>query len=396
MKILGMLFVSLAIAGAAPLEEEVVKLVANYDKLEGYQATYEAMTQDGKKGIFEVGIDFKSGWAYVTADLRERDGKVIQRSRQWATGDGQFVMAVNNEVTVYKGFGNLGSRFEELANLLNKDDKARPVRLVLSAHLTKAGAATAIGVGIGRPDWLKNLKAIQANDEKQVQFDWGEGGLITVDRETGLLLGQEIEVEGGKRTVQVVEWKKNPGAKAISSRMQVPLEDAPRRDLAETGMSKQLLRKVFQEFVMESGRNEKLDIKPYLAEIEDDFVTFLEGEKLDGAPFGNEKKLFTFIDQFVQKIQAMAEKKGQEIEAIAIFRDARFRNLLETQATGILRAKAPGRVKELVLRDLLGGELKSEGRQSEVLARRAVEDFLERSYFRARVRKSIQNYLKQE
>jgi hypothetical protein len=124
-------------------------------------------------------------------------------------------------------------------------------------------------------------------NDQQVEFDWGELGLITLDRKTGLLMAQEIAMAEGKRTVELIEWKKNPGAKAISSRMQLPFKDAPRRDLVETGMSKQLLRWVFQELVTESGKNKNLEIKPYLAEIEDGFVTFLQKEKLEAIPFGD-------------------------------------------------------------------------------------------------------------
>jgi hypothetical protein len=393
MKTLGMFLVSFAIAGADRLEEEGDKLVANYEKLEGYQATYEAMTQDGKKGIFEVGIDFKSGWAYVTSDLQGVDGKVVQRSEQWATGEGQFVMAVNGEVVVYEGLVNLGKRYDELITLLGKNANASPFKLSLSAHLTRQEIATAIGVGVTRPTWLKNLEAIQSLNEKQMQFVWGEGGIITVDRETGLLMAQEITVEGGKRTMKVVERKNNPGAKAISSRMQLPLKDAPRRDFAETGMSKQLLRKVFQEFVIQSGKKKEPELGPYLAKIEDDFITFLEGEKLDGVALGNEAALFDAFDEFVQKLQAMAAKDGRKIGAAAILTDVKFRNLLETQATELINKKAPPQIKGLLLKDLLGGDLKTEGRQSEILARRKIEEFLERCYYRARVRKSIGRYL---
>ena len=59
MKIFGIYFALILVSGADPLEEEVAKLNAQFSKLEGYQVTYEAVTQEGKKGIFEVGVDFE-------------------------------------------------------------------------------------------------------------------------------------------------------------------------------------------------------------------------------------------------------------------------------------------------------------------------------------------------
>jgi hypothetical protein len=394
MKILGIFCSLILLAGAERLEEEVAKLTTEYHKLEGYQISYDGLTQDGKKGVFKAGVDFKSGWAYSIMDVQDEDGMPLMRSEQWSTGEGDFVMVQNGKAVVYEGFGKMQTRFDELKKLLSKKAEPSEWKLSLSLHLTRDRVQTSIASGSSKPAWLENHLAIKASNEDEIELDWGENGIITVDRKSGLMMSQEIVVAGGQRTLKVIDWKKNPGEEAIAASMQVALDGAPRRDIAELGMFQDLLLKVFQQFILESGKlKNEGELEALLEKIEDDFVEFLKGEPFDEAPFGPDETLFKAFDLFVEQVQEKAEEKGQKVETHAILSNAKLRRTLETSLAKSLLKKAPPEAKEKILKQLLGSDLKARERQ-EIAARRTIHAFLIQSFVKTKISRAIDSHLK--
>ncbi len=397
MKFLAILFILLTPAWADQLEEEVEKLATNFEKLEGYQASYEAETQDGKKGLFEVGVDFKSGWAYLILDFKKKDGTPLHRMEQWATGEGELIIKGNDEATVYEGLGKLMERLNAFQKLFKKEGEFRPFQISAMTYLTEDQASTTVGLGKVRPAWLKNIDAVVDSDDEKVRLDWGKNGIITVDRKNGFLNHQEIIVEGGKRTLKLVKWKKNPGAAAIAKRFTPPLEDVPRKDIVESGMSKDLLRISFQIFLVESAKpgSRREDLDEFLKVKEEEFVTYLGSEPLDGPELLKKEQMMETFEKVLDGALKSAEKRGKKIDPAVAFQDVKFRNNVEiTFAEGLVK-NIPPAFKMIIQKTLFGERLQAEG-VIQVATRKIIEDFLEKCYFRAMVRRTAEDFFKEK
>lgn len=395
MKTLGFLVAFTLAAFAQDLEKSLDELQAQHRKLEGYLATYKSVSEKGKQALIETGIDHKSGWAFVQISFKDAEGTATGNIEMWVTEDGDYIVKEDENIARFEGFGKLAARLEELRLIISKDGEVSPSSIAIVVLLEEKNIDCGISFSTRAPRWLTGPeKLLQANDD-EVTVSWENYGKITIDRTSGLIKLQELELEGGKRTLKLVDWKKNPGAKAVSERMNIPLEAAIRKNIGDSGLSQKLIRGVFQQLLEETAKLDEggKDYEEFLAKLEDKFVTYLEGESLGRVPFFKQELSFIAIDHFVEKVQALAVDKGQEIEAAAIFGDARFRNKFENDFASGLIKRAPEKMKPFFLNDLLGGELKVNGRK-QIEARKQTEKFLEKAYYRARIRSDIKDYFK--
>jgi len=394
MKIIGAFIGILTLAQAAPLEDELHKLSAQYEQLEGYQTSYEIQTPNGTSGSFKVGVDFASGWAYAKQKIQDKDGKILQDSQQWSTEEGHIIVKSGAELIVFEGFDQLSERFGKLSTLILNNNEAPLLRIAISSHITAKGGEFGISLGKNEPGWLKGITELSSIKDQKAHLDWGENGSIIVDQKTGLLLSQEIIVEKGKRVMKATDSKINPGAEAISSLFDLKIENAARRDLAEMGMSKKLLRDTCNKIITLFRDDKDAQLAPYLEKIEDGLVEFLKEEPLKKAPLTPEAKLFGAFDTIIEKIQIAAVEKGHQLAPKVIIADPNIKKKIEETITKTIRDRNIPHLEQALLADLLGGELTARGR-GEIEARKKLRALLEKCYHRAFTSRALDLYLKQ-
>ncbi|YCM43074.1 hypothetical protein V2O64_17335 [Verrucomicrobiaceae bacterium 227] len=380
-------------AHAGELEDQIAVLRTNYESLEGYWAKYEARTETGKNATFEQGADFASGWAFVRLELRDPLGKVVESNEQWSTGEGDYIMRRNGDVLVFTGLGSLGDRFNKLRQLFKKDEKIAPMNMAPNCHLTKTGVNSAIGFSTKGLEWFSNVVGLLDTDEKTTTLNWGEHGTIVLDQTSGLLLSQTIQLEDGAREMKQVDWKKNPGAKMISSRMTINLDGANKKELAGQGMGRKMLGTLLQELINGTDKNPALgnDLQEFMDERQDAINDYLSEEVLEGVPFPKKEALFNLIENFSVKALEKLEQDGKAIPEEQLFQHAGFQKTLVTILAEGLRKQAKGINREKHVEDALAGPLVAESETAKA-AKTLIEDSIEKAYFHHKLSKALEAY----
>ena len=395
MKALSIFLVIAGFASAQEPTDTLEELQNQYDKLKGYEARYEATTEKGNTAVFEIGVDFKSGWAFLKNEVKDKAGRTLKKSQQWSTDEKLIILEEGNKTIVFEGLGDLGERFTDLQKLFDPDQESSLARITPSAYLTKTGASIGVGFNATAPSWLVEPDKIIASDEKEIQFDWGQHGVITVSRETGLIIKQEISLDEGRRTLKMVELKKNTGPESVAKHFNIEIEGAPRKQIGELEINRGMLRQVFQNLInqMSTQKNGAKNLETLLEQLEDRFVTYLQGEPLDQAKLFEEKEFIDYIGTLTKSLQEKAKESGHEIAGSAFLKHPQFSKIIERRIAETILEKSSNEESQKILNELLGGELQARGRKGKNI-RRSVLEFLELSYYRIKVQDAMKGYLK--
>ncbi len=230
MKLPGFFLIFFHLVQVARGEEELKAIIqelrANFDQLEGYQATYESKTETGKTATLRQGDDYESGWAYTISELRDSDGTPLGRQETWSTGGDQYLVKSGEEFYQFNGILRLIEQVQQFTRALKLDPSLPKFNRFSSSHLTSTHVFFGILVSSRGPAWLTNIERLVSATDKEVTLDWGELGNITVDRQSGLLTSQTIKVKEGVREMKLTKWVKNPGKEPIAALMKLDPEKA--------------------------------------------------------------------------------------------------------------------------------------------------------------------------
>lgn len=392
---LAIAFIPAMAARASELDDTLKALDDRFEKLEGYEATYEAKTSDGNIGNISIGVDFKSGWAYLLSELKDGEGNIIQKGEQWATSDGLYLIQSGDRLAVFDGFGELGKKFDGLARALAPDKKIVPSRVKPNFYLDRTGIQMGIGHSTAGVNMFSKATKLLEKDEKTARLDLSEFGIVEVELKTGLVTSQLLKSGDKTRSFKRLTYTPNPGKDAIAKKLTIKLDGVPRRNLRESGMSQKFIRQTLQKLIDQAGTHKAFSdgLGEYLKGIEDQFVTFLSSEPLNRSGFIKNDFLFPVLDKATAKTTQKLRADGKKITAVDLLTTPASREPLVRGMTELFRKKAPAQKKEQYLNEVLNGRLKGE-KGDELIARILVEDFIERCYYRIRIGRGIDAYVK--
>lgn len=390
-------FVVFQIAPADELSETLNALAASHLALEGYQTTYEMKSNNGRTSTIQIGVDFKSGWSYLMSEFKDEKGRLMQQGQQWTTADGIYLLQTGDQSAVFEGFRGQLPRFSQLAEILNPDkENGIPLRIKPYSFWDKTGVNLGIGYSAGGANiWGETQKLVSKTDE-EVVFDLGKLGIVTFEAKTGIITSQVITSAEQTRSLRRTKWKKNPGPKAISSRFKIDLANVRHQNLKTSGLSQNFTRQVLQELINKSSRDKTVadSMRAYLLSVEAQFVDFLDQEPLNKAGFINNDFFFKFLDQAMAKTADRLKQDGKKIAATDILTTPESRNAFIANLVRSFRQQAPPKKKQEYLAEVLNGKLEG-SKGSALITRVLIEDFVERSYYRVRIGRAIDAYVKQ-
>lgn len=382
---------------ADELNDTLKALKDNYARLEGYEATYEANTSDGKSGHISIGVDFKSGWAYLFSELKDADGNTVQKGEQWATGDNLYIIQSGDEIVVFKGFTDLSQRMDQLSIALApaSEDAPPPSRVNPTFHLDTNDIRMGIANNSGAIRLISSAEKIIAKDNETVRLDLAELGELVVDSQSGTLVSQVIKTPEKIRSFKRLTYQANPGKEAITGKFKLDFKDAPKRDIREAGFVQDMIRSSFQNDINRAGTDQEFlnKLGPRLEATEGKFLTFLSSEALNKSGFVKDDFLFTVLDQATARTAQKLQEQDQKATAMDLLTTPKTRNNLTLAMSDLFIGKAPAQKKKQYLAEILNGELTSE-KPNEIAAQKLIEDFLERIYYQIRISRGIDRYIK--
>ena len=399
MKLPGFFLIFFHLVQVARGEEELKAIIqelrANFDQLEGYQATYESKTETGKTATLRQGDDYESGWAYTISELRDSDGTPLGRQETWSTGGDQYLVKAGEEFYQFNGISRLIEQVQQFTSDLKLDPSLPKIRRLSSSYLTSTHVFFAIQVSSQGPVWLTNIERLVSATDKEVTLDWGELGNITIDRQSGLLTSQTIKTKEGVREMKLTKWVKNPGKEPIAALMKLDPEKAVLNGDAGTVMVTPMLYQSYQALIHKIDEDPEFGdtLEETLPKTEDQLVSFLHQQ-----PLSEERKkriisMMATVDKIGADLEKSAAKQGQNLDRRQLLSNA---NLAKKIAKKIAHGSAKD-IKEptrnACLETALGERLKAKGAIEEK-ARLLIEDAILAAYFRTEFEKAILLYLR--
>ena len=384
-------------APADELSETLNALTTNHQKLEGYQATYELSSNTDQTGTIEIGVDFKSGWAYLISEFKDEKGKLVGQGKQWTTTDGIYLLQSADQKIAFEGLGKLAKRCRKLIEIINPDrELSIPLRIEPYLYLDETDVRLGIGYSTHETELLNKTEKLISKTDDEIIADLGKLGRVTFETKTGIITSQVIKSAEKTRSLKRTIWVNDPGKKAISSRFNIDLEKAQRQDLRSSGMSQDFTRRVFQELIGNASRDQQLanSIRTRLLSIANQFVDFLDQEPLNKAGFINNDFFFKFLDQAMAKTAERLEQDGKKIGVIDILTTPDSRNAFIANLVRSFRQQAPPNKKQEYLAEVLNGKLEG-SKGSALVTRVLIEDFIENAYYRVRIGRGIDAYVQQ-
>lgn len=394
-------FISLALLGTSFLlhagekDGNVDKLNAAFQQLDSFSASYQATTETGKTADFFHGADFESGWAYAIIEGRDKDGTTVMRNEQWATADGTFLMKNDGQVIVFDGFAEEIARIDTLRKLLGVSPDLGPMKIYPFCDLSPTEVSISIGTRTKGPMWLTELEDPIKSDETSVTFQTDDDGTVVINRTNGLIQSKTFKLPNGIREMHLVDWKKNPGSKAISGGLKVNLEDARRESISTMGIGRQMFFALLRGIIRETEKIEDIrkELPEFLKIREEGLVEYLRKEPLNGVGFVKRDVLYPAFENLIQKLSETAAKQGKDVNVFdELARDLKFQQKVSGILADILIRNTPAAKREEFLLDALGQKLTAKGKEQEKTLK-AVEAFVERAYFRVRIERSLQEFL---
>ena len=383
------------VRGEEELKSIIQELRANFDQLEGYQATYESKTEAGKTATLRQGEDYESGWAYTIGELRDSDGTPLGRQETWSTGGDQYLVKSGEEFHQFNGISRLIEQVQQFTSVLKLNPSLQKIKRLSSSYLTSTHALFAIQVTSQGPVWLTNIEKLISATDKEVTLDWGEFGTITVDRQSGLLTSQTIKVKEGVREIKLTKWVKNPGKEPIAALMKLDPEKAVLSGDAGTVMVTPMLYQSYQALIRKIDEDPEFGdtLEETLPKTEDQLVSFLHQQ-----PLSEERKkriisMMATVDKIGADLEKSAAKQGQNLDRRQLLSNA---NLAKKIAKKIAHSSAKD-IKESTrnacLETALGKRLKAKGAIEEK-ARLLIEDAILAACFRTEFEKAMLLYLR--
>lgn len=383
------------VRGEEELKSIIQELRANFDQLEGYQATYESKTEAGKTATLRQGEDYESGWAYTIGELRDSDGTPLGRQETWSTGGDQYLVKSGEEFHQFNGISRLIEQVQQFTSVLKLNPSLQKIKRLSSSYLTSTHALFAIQVTSQGPVWLTNIEKLISATDKEVTLDWGEFGTITVDRQSGLLTSQTIKVKEGVREIKLTKWVKNPGKEPIAALMKLDPEKAVLSGDAGTVMVTPMLYQSYQALIRKIDEDPEFGdtLEETLPKTEDQLVSFLHQQ-----PLSEERKkriisMMATVDKIGADLEKSAAKQGQNLDRRQLLSNA---NLAKKIAKKIAHSSAKD-IKEFTrnacLETALGKRLKAKGAIEEK-ARLLIEDAILAACFRTEFEKAMLLYLR--
>ncbi|MES2921264.1 MAG: hypothetical protein V4819_06950 [Verrucomicrobiota bacterium] len=221
----GLLSLSLLLGKAAKAEvaspaEVIAELTAAYAKQGGYIATYHSVGE-GKSLACTLGSDFASGLGATHLTAIKGDQKM--EGRIWSTSNDRMFIDSGGNLLVFKGMNEESKSIDDLLEVLT----LRPAEAEKQGFFYTPGMLlekASIGPSLAPrsklgPPWDDEVEEapIQASDAKTVTFLTKKHGLLTINRENGMLVRQSLEGESGEaRVLELTDLQPNPGKEAVA------------------------------------------------------------------------------------------------------------------------------------------------------------------------------------
>lgn len=200
-------------------EEWKEALLAKHWELGGYVASYEMVGENNRMDV-KLAVDFESQTAVVEL-VKDREGEKTV-VRQWTQGRDVIFMEVDGELLKYSGFVGMRKHVEDVlevfpfSGLEGKVDWNPVPMVLLDAENVSATMSLFSKEGAVWSGSLEDAE-VSSVDEKSVMFVTEEHGQVTICREHGVLLRQEVKGKAGEALVlKLLELEVNPGALAVT------------------------------------------------------------------------------------------------------------------------------------------------------------------------------------
>lgn len=201
-------------------EKVIAELTAAYVKQGGYIATYRS-GGEGKSLECTLGSDFTSGLGVTHLTAMKGDQKM--EGRFWNTSNDRMFIDSGGGLYVFKGMNEELKSIKDLLEVFT-DGSGKSERQVFSCTpsmlMEKANIIPSLAPGSKiEPPWDDKVEdaPIQASDATTVTFLTKEHGLLTINRENGMLVRQSLEGENGEtRVLELTDFQPNPGKEAIA------------------------------------------------------------------------------------------------------------------------------------------------------------------------------------
>lgn len=201
----------------AEAAQAISELSAAYAKLGGYTATYRGVMA-GTTLECKLGMDYASGLGFVQVASTGGDQPIDMR--HWATPANRMYQISEGKTLVIKGLDKELESIRELKKVFSDSPvEEGAIQFTPEIRLSASGCTAALGVTVNvKPSWLASVRkaSIQSSDAKSVTFLTAERDLLTISRESGLLVRQTIPVIGDEpRILELLDFKLNPGTQSI-------------------------------------------------------------------------------------------------------------------------------------------------------------------------------------
>ena len=383
-------------SGEETLENVLKELRTNFKNLKGYHVTYEVKTEKGKTATFRQGEEPQSGWAFATMVLRDTEGKIIGERESWATGDDHYLVKHNDTFVNYEGLASLMKGLRNLAKGLQLEHALSPLKIHTACNLTPSEVNMILGLSTSGPIWLQNIEGLISTTEKEVTLDWGELGIITVNRSNGILTSQIIKVGKGVREMKLVKSKINLDEGTLAGLMELDPTDAAQRTVTSQLGLEQILHEIYQALIRKTKDDPEFGdtLKTNLSKTEDQLVSFLHLQLINPARKKRILSLLETIDRIGADLEKGAKAKGQDIDRRQLFANKKIREFSINKLASQITEKCKEDIRKASLKEALGKQLTANGRIVEK-ARFIIEDAILTAYFRVDLEKALLVYFKQ-
>ena len=378
------------------MKEALKELNTNSKKLKGFEAVYTTKTETGRTGTIKQGAHFKSGWSYISMDLRESDGRKMVKTEFWKTNKGRAYMKLNEQIIVFDEFVALMKGAQKITDTFRFDESSRNRVIAFSFNLDREHIKWQIGQSPLGLQWAIDPDRLVSQSDEEFVFESEEEGSMTIDRSNGVLISQTIEMKEGNREMKLVSLDLHPDEKDIAGKMKFDPATAQKKPLPPFPIVGPILHHICQGLIEKTSKDPKFEehLENALVRAENDIVTFLHHQPVSPV---REKTLisnFGTLDRIRDDLSKTVEAINEEIVPEEFMKTEEFRHLFLKKIAHGNAKKLAGKKRETILKNALREELTAEG-PKEAKARTLIEDTILRAYLRVDMEKSLALYLEE-
>ncbi|MFK7909756.1 MAG: hypothetical protein AB8F34_04055 [Akkermansiaceae bacterium] len=333
------------------------QLIEKYQDQQSYIAKYEFTKDKGESLIIVIASNLKTGSFYV-APKSKFGISLLGLNAIWSPDGEKIFILKGKSLAQITGVEQMKIRRAQLLSIMGLDDKQRESILIPELFMTEKTVQLVFNHDSTPPAWPDVVTKIKSMNKEIVIWDTARHGSITVNRESGLINRQAIQVEAASRKMRLIEFTANQNINKLFPKHD--LEVKSKLDIIKTPLAKRQEAAVFQKLVTQYD-HEKSDLEKLTLQLkaaEDNLVNYFK-------KYDPEKKYTALREEWWKNTMHQiinhadkAIKKGGRFQGMAdalVQPDARV--ALRRSYTRRVSTKIPKKYAPAITEFLLGQQL---------------------------------------